>query len=71
MVTGSHHLLKQARVARELVPGKASQPSIMFASKAGAYPSEARAYPQTLGFGGKVYQGQIIQLITNIHKFWT
>ncbi len=47
------------------------QPSLMFAGKAGAYPSEALLkglYPQNLDKLEKTYLGQTLHLITNIRK---
>ncbi len=64
------------------VPGNPFQPSLMFADKARAYPSEPtlryssnRAdswpYPETLDLAGKACQEQTLQLMTKICKLWT
>ncbi len=53
------------------VTGKPSQPSLMFACKASANPSEAPSrlyYSQTLDQDAKAYQGQTLKLFTNICK---
>ncbi len=63
--------------ARAFVLGKPFRPSLMFACKAGAYPSEAPfqdrllASPQTLDQAGKACQGQTLQLFTKICKLRT
>ncbi len=58
------------------------QPSLMFVTKVGAYPSGTYfqvlssnvgywPYPQTLDYAGKACQGQILKFITKIRKFGT
>ncbi len=68
----------RACVIKVFVLGKPFQPSLMFASKARAYLSEAplmystlsqAPHPQTLDKAGKACQGQTLQLITKICKF--
>ncbi len=63
-------------VSQSVFLGMAFQPSLKFVSKAAAYPSEATFRCSTLGQAldltykleqdGKAFQGQTIQLITNI-----
>ncbi len=48
--------------ARAFVPGKPFQPSLMFAGKAGAYPSEAPL--------GAPHKGRLLASPTNIRLGW-